>query len=113
MAAPIRNRQEMVTEARRLYRDGLSTAKVAAELGVSQSWAHRAIHNLSGTGRQNLSGRGRMRCERCGRPNIARALCYVCIDHDRAQAKEPLCRMVLSPWQKLPDGTQMRTLTGV
>jgi hypothetical protein len=114
MPAPFRNRCEKIAEARRLYDEGLSTTKVAAELGVSQSWAHRAIHNLSGTGRQNLNGpRGTMRCGRCGRPGISRPLCYVCINQDKAQSKEPPCRMVLSEWQKLADGTQMRTLTGM
>jgi hypothetical protein len=112
MPAPFRNRCEKIAEARRLYDEGLSTTKVAAELGVSQSWAHRAIHNLSGTGRQNLNGRrGTMRCERCGRPDITRPLCYVCTDQDKP--KQPPCRMVLSEWQKLADGTKMRTLRGM
>lgn len=113
MGRPIPNREETIAEAKRLYGEGLSMIRVADTLGVSQSWAHRAIKSLSRSGRENAgrSGHGTMRCERCGRPNITRAICYKCADRDNP--KQPPCRMALSAWQTLADGTRMRTLTGV
>lgn len=63
----------------------------------------------------------RLHCERCGgrRSDKSRKFCGPCY----SQAYKPnfndpairpaMARMMLSPWQTLPDGTLMRTVTGI
>jgi hypothetical protein len=58
----------------------------------------------------------RLCCECCGgkRSDKSRKFCGPCYARgEKPNFNEPATRMMLSPWQTLPDGTRMRTVTGV
>jgi hypothetical protein len=99
------NRSSTIAEARRLYAEGLSTQAIANRLEVSKSTAYRMLGSVGGV----------PSCLRCGRPRPhankrVGPLCWTCRE---AIPREAACRMVISPWQTLPDGTLMRTVTGI
>lgn len=57
-----------------------------------------------------------LRCERCGgqRSDKSRRFCGPCYGlAEKTNFNEPATRMTRSPWQTLPDGTLMRTVTGI
>jgi hypothetical protein len=58
----------------------------------------------------------RLCCELCGgkRSDKSRRFCGPCYARaEKTNFNEPATRMEFSPWQTLPDGTLMRTVTGV
>jgi len=101
------NRASNIAEARRLYAEGLTIERIARLLVVSSSWVdHYALRGM----RQTASP-----CIRCGRQRpksyTTSPLCYTC--KEAITREETPCKMVISPWQTLADGTMMRTVTGV
>jgi hypothetical protein len=55
-------------------------------------------------------------CARCGgkRSDKSRRFCGPCYSRaEKPNFNEPDARMEFSPWQTLPDGTLMRTVTGI
>jgi len=101
------NRRSNIAEARRLYAEGFTIEHIARLLVVSKSW----VHKYALCGMRHMASP----CIRCGRQRpksyTTSPLCYTC--REAIRPREKPCQMVISPWQKLADGTMMRTVTGV